>query len=102
MKSDASQTAARSAPDISVRIGKLVLKNPVTVASGCFAYGEEYNDLFDISALGAIFVKAVSVEPRAGSPPPRIWETPAGMMNSIGLQNPGVEEFIIEKMPFLN
>jgi dihydroorotate dehydrogenase (NAD+) catalytic subunit len=102
MNSDASQAATHSAPDISVRIGKLVLKNPVTVASGCFAYGEEYNGLFDVSALGAIFVKAVSVEPRLGSPPPRIWETPAGMMNSIGLQNPGVDEFIREKMPFLN
>jgi len=89
-------------PDLSVKIGKLLLKNPVTVASGCFAYGEEYNDLFDVSKLGAIFTKAVSVEPREGNPPPRIWETPAGMMNSIGLQNPGVETFIKEKVPFLN
>ncbi|MEP0813357.1 MAG: dihydroorotate dehydrogenase [bacterium] len=89
-------------PDLSVKIGPLTLKNPVTTASGCFAYGEEYSDLFDVSTLGAFFTKAVSPEPRLGNPTPRIWETPAGMLNTIGLQNPGVNAFIKDKIPFLN
>lgn len=87
---------------MSVRIGALTLKNPVTVASGCFAYGEEYNELIDVSLLGAIFTKAVSPEPRIGNETPRICETPAGMLNTIGLQNPGVEAFIREKIPAMN
>jgi len=89
-------------PDLTVRIGSLELKNPVTVASGCFGYGEEYNEFFDVGLLGAIFTKAVSKEPRLGNPTPRLWETPAGMLNSIGLQNPGVVTFIKEKIPILN
>ncbi len=99
---EAQSQSARQAPDLSVKIGALTLKNPVTVASGCFAYGEEYNELFDVSALGAIFTKAVSPEPRIGNETPRICETPAGMLNTIGLQNPGVHEFIKKKIPALN
>lgn len=99
---DAQTNSDRLQPDLSVKIGELTLKNPVTVASGCFAYGEEYNELIDVSALGAIFTKAVSPEPRIGNDTPRICETPAGMLNTIGLQNPGVHEFIKKKIPALS
>ncbi len=99
---EAQSQSARQVPDLSVKIGALTFKNPITIASGCFAYGEEYNELFDVSALGAIFTKAVSPEPRIGNETPRICETPAGMLNTIGLQNPGVHEFIKKKIPALN
>lgn len=87
--------------DLSVNIGKLTLKNPVITASGTFGYGEEYAEFIDLNRLGAIVVKGLSLKPREGNPPPRIVETPSGMLNSIGLQNIGIERFIIEKMPFL-
>jgi len=87
--------------DISVAIGKLELKNPVMTASGTFGYGEEYAEFVDLAGLGAIVVKGLSLLPREGNPPPRIVETPAGMLNAIGLQNIGVERFIEEKLPFL-
>ncbi|MEW6001640.1 MAG: dihydroorotate dehydrogenase [Nitrospirota bacterium] len=87
--------------NLSVTIGKLKLKNPVMTASGTFGYGEEYSDFVDLNRLGAIVVKGLSLLPREGNPPPRIVETPAGMLNSIGLQNIGVENFIREKLPFL-
>jgi len=77
----------------------LELDNPVLVASGTFGFGEEYRELTDLSQLGAICTKAVTVRPRAGNPPPRICETPAGMLNAIGLQNPGIEMFLREKLP---
>ncbi|GMT46737.1 MAG: dihydroorotate dehydrogenase B (NAD(+)), catalytic subunit [bacterium] len=86
---------------LSVDIGKLGLKNPVMTASGTFGYGEEYAEFVDLSSLGAIVVKGLSLVPREGNPPPRIVETPAGMLNAIGLQNIGVESFIEEKLPFL-
>ncbi|MBN1242753.1 MAG: dihydroorotate dehydrogenase [Spirochaetales bacterium] len=89
------------APDLSVRIGPLVLPNPVGVASGTFGYGEEYAALLDTDALGAIYTKAVTVEPRAGNPAPRLAETPAGLLNSIGLANPGLETFVRDKLPAL-
>lgn len=81
--------------------GGLTIKNPVMAASGTFGYGEEYAPYYDINRVGAVIVKGVSLEPRAGNPPPRIMETPCGMLNAIGLENPGVEIFIKEKLPFL-
>ena len=87
--------------DLSVQLAGLTLANPVLVASGTFGYGTEYGELVDVGRLGGLCTKAVTLEPRAGSPPPRICETPAGMLNAIGLQNPGVEVFISEKMPAL-
>jgi len=86
---------------MAVDVGGLVIKNPVMTASGTFGYGEEYAPYLDLKRLGAIIVKGISLEPRAGSPPPRIMETPCGMLNAIGLENPGVNAFINEKLPFL-
>jgi dihydroorotate dehydrogenase (NAD+) catalytic subunit len=77
------------------------LKNPVLAASGTYAYGVEFADLVDLSALGGIIVKGLSREPLAGNPPPRVWETQAGMINSIGLQNIGVRAFVEHKLPVL-
>jgi dihydroorotate dehydrogenase (NAD+) catalytic subunit len=87
--------------DMSVRIGELVMPNPVGVASGAFGYGEEYEDLVDIDALGALYTKAVTPEYRPGNPAPRLADAPAGMLNSIGLANPGLEAFITDKLPGL-
>lgn len=88
-------------PDLSVRIGGRVLASPVGVASGTFGFGEEYASLTNIAALGAVFTKAVTPRPRAGNPPPRLAETPAGLINAIGLANPGLEGFFREKVPVL-
>jgi len=88
-------------PDLSVRIGSLTLKNPIIPASGCFGYGLEYADVVDLSSLGAIAVKGLFLNEREGNPPPRIVETPSGMLNAIGLQGIGVRRFIDEKMPDL-
>ncbi len=85
----------------NVRIGALELKNPVLTASGCFGYGLEFEDFFDISKLGGICSKGLSLEPRAGNAPNRICETPGGMLNAIGLANVGVEAFCSEKLPKL-
>jgi len=87
--------------DLRVKIKDKILPNPVGVASGTFGYGEEYSTLTDLSLLGAIYTKAVTVEPRPGNPLPRLVETPAGMINSIGLANVGTFRFITEKIPFL-
>lgn len=87
--------------DLSVNIGHLRLNNPVMVASGTFGYAEEFDDFFDLNKLGAIVTKTVTPEPRPGNKPPRIVETAGGMLNSIGLPNVGVKDFISEKMPFL-
>lgn len=92
---------ATTRPDLSVTLGPLRLKNPVMTASGTFGFGSEWADFFDLSRLGAIMVKAVTVHPRQGNPMPRMIETAAGMLNSIGLQNPGLDAFIAEKMPYL-
>ena len=89
-------------PDLSVNIGKLKMKNPVTVASGTFGFGVEMNEFFDISRLGAITVKGTSVDPWVGNDYPRTVETPSGMLNAIGLQNDGIDVFLSEKLPFLN
>ncbi len=88
-------------PDLSVEIAGIKMKNPVMPASGTFGYGEDASQFVDISKLGAVIVKTTTLEPRQGNPPPRIGETDAGMINSIGLQNPGVEVVIKEKIPFL-
>lgn len=87
--------------DLSVTIGKLKLKNPVLLASGTVGYGNEISELTDLSRIGGIVTKSVSLKPRKGNPPQRIVETPSGMLNAIGLANVGVEVFIKEKIPFL-
>jgi dihydroorotate dehydrogenase (NAD+) catalytic subunit len=87
--------------DLSVQIGSLVLKNPVLTASGTFGYGTEYSSYMDVSRLGGIVTKTITLELRDGNPMPRIAETPAGMLNSIGLANVGAERFIQEKLPKL-
>jgi dihydroorotate dehydrogenase (NAD+) catalytic subunit len=87
--------------DLSVRIGSLRLANPVIAASGCFGYGTEYADLVDLSSLGGVAVKGLFLAEREGHPAPRIVETPAGMLNAIGLQGIGVRRFVDEKLPEL-
>lgn len=87
--------------NLKVNIGKLKLKNPVIAASGTFGYGAEYSEFVNLNNLGAVVVKGLSLKPMAGNPPPRIYETPCGMLNSIGLQNIGVEVFIKEKLSYL-
>lgn len=87
--------------DLKVEIGGVVLKNPVTVASGTFGSGREFAEFIDLNQLGAVTVKGVSSVPWKGNPSPRIAETYGGMLNSVGLQNPGVEEFIKNDIPFL-
>ena len=87
--------------DLSVRIGSLTLKNPLIAASGCFGYGVEYADVVDLSSLGAIAVKGLFLSEREGHVAPRIVETPAGMLNAIGLQGIGVHRFVSEKLPEL-
>jgi len=92
---------ARGDPDLSVVLGSLRLRNPVMTASGTFGYGPEYADLVDFEKLGAIVVKGISLEPWGGNPPPRMVEVVGGLINAIGLQNPGVEGFLREYLPFL-
>lgn len=87
--------------DLSVKVGSLKLKNPVLLASGTVGYGNEISELTDLSSLGGIVTKSLSLKPRKGNPPQRIVETPSGMLNAIGLANVGVEVFIKEKIPFL-
>jgi dihydroorotate dehydrogenase (NAD+) catalytic subunit len=87
--------------DLSVTISGMKLKNPVMAASGTFGYGEEFAPYLNLNLLGAIITKGISLKPALGNPPPRICETPAGMLNSIGLQNCGLDTFIAEKLPFL-
>jgi dihydroorotate dehydrogenase (NAD+) catalytic subunit len=87
--------------DLSVRIGSLTLKNPIAAASGCFGYGVEYADVVDLSSLGAVVTKGLFLEAREGHPAPRIVETPAGMLNAIGLQGIGARRFVEEKLPEL-
>lgn len=93
--------AAAADIDLSVTLGPLKLKNPVMLASGTVGYGNEISNLTDLSKLGAIVTKSLSLKPRKGNPPQRIIETASGMLNAIGLANVGVEEFIKEKIPFL-
>jgi dihydroorotate dehydrogenase (NAD+) catalytic subunit len=88
-------------PALDVRIGSLTLRNPVLVASGIIGYGAEYERLVDLSAIGGIVTKTVTRHPRVGNPPPRVVETAAGMLNSIGIENPGLEGFLEIKVPIL-
>lgn len=87
--------------DLTVDLGGLKLKNPVLTASGTFGYGLEMQQFYDIQRLGGIMVKGTTLQPRAGNPPPRVVETPAGMLNSVGLENPGVDEVIGKILPQL-
>lgn len=87
--------------DLSLDLCGVRLKNPVIAASGTFGFGREYDELYDIGQLGGISVKGLSLRPRTGNPPSRIAETPSGMLNSVGLQNPGVESFIEHDLPWL-
>ncbi len=87
--------------DVSTKIGRLELSNPVLLASGTCGYGAELADLLDLGAVGGIVVKGISLEPRMGNPPPRVIETPCGLLNAIGLENVGVEAFIQKKLPWL-
>lgn len=87
---------------LQVSLPGLDLKNPVMPASGCFGFGREYSQLFDLSQLGAIMIKATTLEPRFGNPTPRVAETNAGMLNAIGLQNPGLQKVMNEELPWLD
>jgi len=87
--------------DLSLQIGSLTLANPLIAASGCFGYGVEYADIVDLSTLGGVAVKGLFLSEREGHPPPRIVETPSGMLNAIGLQGIGVHRFIAERLPEL-
>ena len=87
--------------DLSVTLAGMTMKNPVAVASGTFGFGREYGQFYDLSELGAICVKGLTAQRREGNPAPRIAETPMGILNSVGLQNPGVDDFITHELPFL-
>lgn len=87
---------------LAVSLPGLELKNPIIPASGCFGFGQEYAKYYDLDVLGSIMIKASTQNPRFGNPTPRVAETPAGMLNAIGLQNPGVDVVLAEKLPWLN
>ncbi len=87
---------------LQVELGSLVLKNPFMAASGTFGFGEEYANIMDLQALGALVVKGLTLKPQKGNKPPRVVETPAGMLNAIGLQNPGLDSFLARELPRLN
>ncbi|MGG1398324.1 dihydroorotate dehydrogenase [Bacillus salipaludis] len=86
---------------LNINLPGLNLKNPIMPASGCFGFGREYSGFYDLSLLGAIMIKATTVEPRFGNPTPRVAETTSGMLNAIGLQNPGLEKVVSEELPWL-
>ncbi|HYG77120.1 MAG TPA: dihydroorotate dehydrogenase [Planctomycetota bacterium] len=88
--------------DLSVTLGPLTLKSPVLGASGTFGYGSEYSPIVDLSRIGGVITKSLSVKPREGNPSPRIWETPSGMLNAIGLENCGLQSFIENRIPELD
>src|SRR5213594_991440 len=87
--------------DLSVRLGRLTLKNPIMVASGTFGYAREFDSIFDVSCVGAIIPKTITPQPRIGNPPPRTVETASGLLNSIGLDNDGLEAFIAKHLDHL-
>jgi len=93
--------SAADAVDLSVQIGALRLRNPILAASGTFGYGVEFAHLVDLNRIGGFVVKGLSLEPIEGAPPPRLCETPSGMLNAVGLQNIGVRAFVAEKLPVL-
>ena len=88
-------------PDMSVNLAGMTMKNPIVAASGTFGFGHEYGEFYDLSELGGICVKGLTAARREGNPAPRIAETPMGILNSVGLQNPGVDAFIAKEMPYL-
>jgi len=94
-------TAARGSPDLSVSFAGFSMKNPIMAASGTFGYGVEFEDVVNLSRLGGMVMKGLSKDPMIGNPPPRLWETAAGMLNAIGLQNIGAQAFLSEKLPRL-
>ncbi|HVM92611.1 MAG TPA: dihydroorotate dehydrogenase [Terriglobales bacterium] len=96
-----SPAGTPGSPDLRVRIGDIELKNPIIAASGTFGYGIEFEDIVHLDRLGGLVVKGISVEPMTGNPPPRLYETSAGMLNAIGLQNIGAQAFLEEKLPAL-
>lgn len=87
--------------NLAIEIAGIKMKNPVMVASGTFGFGKDYSEFIDLNKLGAIVTKSVTLKPREGNPPPRLVETPAGLLNSIGLQNKGIEHFLKKQLPFL-
>ena len=87
--------------DMRVSVAGVTMKNPLVAVSGCIGFGREYDEYFDLSLLGGISVKGLTLKPREGNPPPRVAETPGGCLNSVGLQNPGVEAFLRDELPFL-
>ncbi len=87
--------------DLTARVGSVTLKNPVIAASGTFGFGHEYAELFDISRLGGISSKGLTLHPREGNPAPRIAETPSGVLNAVGLQNPGLKAFLEHELPWM-
>jgi dihydroorotate dehydrogenase (NAD+) catalytic subunit len=99
--SSPTASSTSGAPDFSVELCGISLKNPVIAASGTFGYGVEFEDVVHLSKLGGLVVKGLSKEPMIGNPPPRLWETAAGMLNAIGLQNVGAQAFLEEKLPRL-
>jgi dihydroorotate dehydrogenase (NAD+) catalytic subunit len=101
MGSPAKSSPAASAPDLRVGFAGIELKNPIIAASGTFGYGVEFEDVVHLDRLGGIVVKGISHEPMIGNPPPRLYETAAGMLNAIGLQNIGARAFVDEKLPKL-
>jgi len=96
-----AEVSAADAVDLSVQIGALRLRNPILAASGTFGYGIEFAHLVDLNRLGGFVVKGLSREPIEGAPPPRLCETPSGMLNAVGLQNVGVRAFVADKLPLL-
>jgi len=87
--------------NLQTTINGVLFKNPIIAASGCFGFGKEYNELYDVSILGGISTKGITITPREGNTGIRVWETANGMMNSVGLQNPGVKKFIVEELPWM-
>src|ERR1022692_1263220 len=96
-----SETPGKAPLDLSVTFAGIDLKNPIIAASGTFGYGVEFEDVVHLDKLGGFVVKGLSREPMIGNPPPRLWETAAGMLNAIGLQNIGATAFLEEKLPKL-
>ena len=96
-----SAASNKSGPDLSVNVAGIPFKNPIIAASGTFGYGVEFEDIVHLAKLGGFVVKGLSREPMIGNPPPRLWETAAGMLNAIGLQNIGAQAFLDEKLPHL-
>ncbi|MGC1977152.1 MAG: dihydroorotate dehydrogenase, partial [Candidatus Sulfotelmatobacter sp.] len=101
MTSSSSENGGKPSLDLSVSFAGIQLKNPIIAASGTFGYGVEFEDVVHLDKLGGFVVKGLSREPMIGNPPPRLWETAAGMLNAIGLQNIGAASFLGEKLPKL-